>query len=120
VAQRILVVDDDPGIRETVEGVLDLEGYEVVLASDGIQALEKIDLQPPSLIILDMMMPRMDGFTLATELERRGLRPILPIIVLTADNRAPQKAAQIGAEGYLEKPFTITGMLDEISRVLGS
>jgi CheY-like chemotaxis protein len=118
MTRHVLVVDDDPGILETIEGVLELEGYEVDLAHDGLEALQKVTTRPPALIVLDIMMPRMDGFGLVAELERQGLHPAIPTIVLTADGRAPAKAARLGAHGYVEKPFTIEAFLQEVMRVL--
>lgn len=116
----VLVVDDDPGLQEALEAILQLEGYQVATARDGLDALEQLDNALPSLILLDLMMPRMDGFTFARELERRGLRQQVPIIVLTADGRAQQKAAQVGADGALAKPFDIVALLDEVARLVRS
>jgi CheY-like chemotaxis protein len=65
------------------------------------------------------MMPVMDGYAVAAELERQGWRPGIPIIVITADGRAPMKAAQVHAEGYLAKPFDIDDLIDEVARVIG-
>lgn len=114
--KTILVVDDDEGLQVTLEAILVDEGYEVVVASDGIAALDRVLDAPPQVILLDLMMPRMDGYTFASELQRRRLHPGIPIIVLTADGRAQQKAARVGAEGYLEKPFDLVALLDEVAR----
>lgn len=113
----VLVVEDDQGLRETLEDLLRGEGYSVLLARDGLDALEKLDSSMPSVILLDLMMPRLDGFGFAAELDRRGLRPMLPIIVLTADGSARKKAERIGAEGHLAKPFDIPELLDEVARL---
>jgi CheY-like chemotaxis protein len=117
----ILVVDDDPLIRLTVTGILEDEGYTVIDAGDGLEALEaltKLDGVQPAAILLDITMPRMDGYAFAEELARRGLRDALPVIVLTADGRAPEKAARVGAEGFLTKPFTLPTLLAEVARVV--
>src|SRR5690348_8773652 len=116
VSKTVLVIDDDEGLQGTLENILIDEGYDVVVAEDGLVALDKMANTTPHLILLDLMMPRMDGFTFAAELERRRLRPGIPIIVLTADGRARQKAAQVGAESYLEKPFDLDVLLDEVAR----
>ena len=116
---HILVVDDDAGILEAIEGVLDLEGYLVEVAHDGVEALHKVKLNSPSLILLDIMMPQLDGFAVAADLERQGLRSTIPLIVLTADGNAAAKAARIGAAGYVTKPFTLDGLLQEVNRVIG-
>jgi CheY-like chemotaxis protein len=118
VADTVLVVDDDAGIQLTVQSILEDEGYEVVIAGDGIDALGKLDGLLPSLILLDITMPRMDGYAFADELSRLGLRAQYPILVLTADGRASEKAARVGAVGYLQKPFTVPGLLDAVAEVL--
>ena len=117
--RTILVVDDDPDIRLTVAGILEDEGYAVVSAADGLDALAKLAETRPAAILLDIAMPRMDGYAFAAELARRGMRDSLPVIVLTADGRAPEKAARVGAQGYLSKPFILSTLLAEVTRVAG-
>jgi two-component system, chemotaxis family, chemotaxis protein CheY len=114
----ILVVDDDAGIQQTIGGILEDEGYQVVSAWNGQEALQHLDggVQPV-LIMLDLQMPVMDGFAFAAALDLRGLRARAPIVVLTADGRAPQKAAQVGADGYLTKPFTLLSLVDLVQRL---
>jgi CheY-like chemotaxis protein len=116
LGKLVLVVDDDAGLQETLQAALEFEDYEVVVAEDGLVALEKLSAVTPDLILLDIMMPRMDGYAFAKELQRRGLRASIPVVILTADGRARQKAAQIGADGYIEKPFDIPDFLDEVAR----
>lgn len=118
MGQRILVVDDDLGILETLEDILTFAGYEVVLASNGQMALVQLEKELPALIVLDIMMPKMDGYAFAAELQQRRLHPGIPILVLTADGRASQKAAQIGADAWLEKPFTMTNLTNAVERLL--
>jgi CheY-like chemotaxis protein len=120
MSTSIMVVDDDPLIQMTISGILEDEGYAVVCAGDGLEALAKLDEVRPAAILLDITMPRMDGYAFAAELTRRGLRETLPLIVLTADGRAPEKAAQLGADGYLAKPFNLPTLLAEVARVAGS
>lgn len=115
--KTVLIVEDDAGIQEILESILVEEGYEVVRAWDGVDALEKLARTMPQLILLDLMMPRMDGYAFADELRRRGLRGTIPIIVLTADGRVRQKADQLGVDGYLGKPFCLPALLDEVDRV---
>jgi CheY-like chemotaxis protein len=118
LSKKVLVVDDDTSLQETLEAILDYEGYEVTVARDGLEALAMLDETMPRLILLDLMMPRMDGYAFAEELALRGLRPRIPILILTADGRAEQKARQVAAEGYLEKPFDVMSLLDEVNRLL--
>jgi two-component system, OmpR family, response regulator MprA len=120
LADTILVVDDDQGLQETLEAVLQFEGYDVVVAGDGLEALAALTARRPAVIVLDWAMPRMDGPTFAAALQERGLRPGIPVLLLTADGRARQKAAQVGAEGCMAKPFDMTELLDEVARLAAS
>jgi two-component system, chemotaxis family, chemotaxis protein CheY len=111
----ILVVDDDEGIREFVQTVLSDEGYEVRTAWHGAAALELLDHVSPSVILLDMRMPVMDGWEFARQYrERPG--PHAPIVVVTAARDAIARAAQIAADGVLPKPFRLQQLLDVVDR----
>ncbi len=115
----VLVVEDDSAIRQTVVEILEFEGYQVVQARDGTEALELITRQKPSLVLLDLTLPILSGHELMAELERAHLRAGMPIIVLTADSRARQKAQDLHADGFLEKPFSLAALLDTIERLIG-
>jgi CheY-like chemotaxis protein len=119
VNRTILVVDDDPIIQLTVTSILEDAGYTVSVAADGSEALAKLAEVRPAAIVLDIGMPRMDGFAFAAELARRRLRADFPLIVLSADGRTAEKAARIGAEGHLAKPFTLPALVAEVARVVG-
>ncbi len=109
-AARVLVVDDDKGIREFVRTVLAEEGYEVAEATDGQQALERCDRVPPDVILLDMRMPVMDGWEFArTYRQRPG--PHAPIVIVTAALDVAKDAKEIGADGFLGKPFQLDDLL---------
>ncbi|HET7035188.1 MAG TPA: response regulator [Thermomicrobiaceae bacterium] len=114
MSKTVLLVEDDPSLREVIGEILRLDGYEVMTAADGLEAIDILGRRRPHIILLDMMMPRMDGIAFAAEVSRRGIQ--IPTIVLTADNHAQQKAEQIGAEGYVEKPFAIPTLLAMVSR----
>ena len=116
--ETILVVDDDHAMRLTIGAILEDDGYRIVLAGDGVEALEKLAEVQPALIVLDVGLPRMNGYTLAEELARRGLRPRIPVLVITADGRAEQKAARLGAEAGLAKPFALAELLECVGRLL--
>lgn len=111
----ILVVDDDPAIRTTIADILGLEGYRVETAANGQEALEFLDRERPSVIVLDMRMPVMDGWTFARTLQKRGVS--LPIVVITAAQNAQRWADEIGADAYLAKPFELTDLLDAVERL---
>jgi two-component system, chemotaxis family, chemotaxis protein CheY len=108
-AGPILVVDDDYAIRMAVAEILQFEGYSVVTAANGAEALEAIDRLHPSLVLLDMRMPVLDGWGFARELRARGVK--LPILVMTAARSASRWAQEIGAQGYLAKPFDLPELL---------
>ena len=115
---NILVVDDDIGILQAIRITLEDEGYHVATAENGLVALEKVAITRPSLILLDMMMPKMDGVTFAHELTRSGRRGNLPIIVLTAGGRASQRAREIDATAYVLKPFDIDELLAVVAKYI--
>jgi two-component system chemotaxis response regulator CheY len=114
VGCRVLVVDDDPNIRETVCELLDLEGYRTAQAEDGAQALALLDTYPARLILLDMRMPVMDGWTFARAAHAQGITT--PIIVMTAAQDASAWAAEIQAQGVLAKPFELDDILHLVAR----
>jgi urea transport system substrate-binding protein len=109
----ILVVDDDPCIREMVAQVLTSEGYPVVTAANGAEALEIVEREHPALVLLDMRMPIVSGWDFAQELTVRGVA--LPIVVMTAALDARRWAEEIGAAGYLAKPFDLMVLLDTVA-----
>ena len=108
----ILVVDDDPTILATVSEVLDMEGYDVVTATNGAEALVAVDRSVPSLVLLDMRMPVLDGWGFMRVVRERGLT--LTVVVMTAAADARRWGREIGAEGVLAKPFDI----DELVRAV--
>jgi two-component system chemotaxis response regulator CheY len=112
----VLVVDDDPDILDAICDILGGEGYRVARARHGGEALERVDELRPDLILLDLMMPVMDGLTFAHTLRERRLEPEIPIVVISADGN-PQKAASVGARGFLAKPFDIDALLGYVESV---
>lgn len=116
--KQVLVVDDDGGLQKLLRVILELEDCEVTVAENGLVALEKLKSVKPDLILLDILMPGMDGFTFIEELERRELRSAIPILILTANMRAKGRIEQMGFEGYLTKPFELRRFLVEITKLL--
>jgi CheY-like chemotaxis protein len=116
--QFILVVDDEPGIREAVAEILELDGYEVATAANGAEALVSIERQTPALILLDMRMPVLNGWEFAQTLQERGLD--LPIVVITAATDARAWAQEVAAVDYLAKPFDLMDLLSAVERILPS
>ncbi len=111
----VLVVDDDPGILGVVAEALDLEGYAVRTAKNGAEALAIVAQTRPSLVLLDMRLPVLDGWGFARALTEQGIT--LPILVMTAAQDASGWAAEIGAQGCLAKPFELDDLLDAVERV---
>jgi two-component system, OmpR family, response regulator MprA len=114
------VVDDERTIRELLRQALQDDGYRVVAACDGLDALDQLDRFRPMLILLDLSMPRMDGLAFSVELERRGLRPAIPLLVMSASPRASDRAAQAGAEIFVAKPFDLDEILATVAQLLGA
>jgi len=113
-ARPILVVDDDRSILETMSDLLHGEGYQVVTAADGEEALGVMTRAPVSFVLLDMRMPRMDGWQFAKAARARGHR--VPIIVMTAANDARRWAEEIHADAYIAKPFDVEKLLSLVKR----
>jgi CheY-like chemotaxis protein len=110
----ILVVDDDPEIRDVMRWLLEDEGWTVETASDGRDALERATQTRPALIVLDMGLPILSGEEVAMRLRVYYQHQPPPIVVVSADGRAGEKAARIGAAAYLHKPFDV----DELARLV--
>jgi CheY-like chemotaxis protein len=110
----VLVVDDDTSILDTVSSILSGEGYDVVSAATGEEALAAVARRQPQLILLDMRMPVMDGWAVARALREQGIS--VPIVVMTAAESAKRWADEVGAEGYLAKPFGLDELLATVER----
>lgn len=115
---RILVVDDEPPVRDALDRALRLEGYAVRLASDGVEAMSAVAGEPPDAIVLDVLMPRMDGLALCRRLRSRG--DDVPILVLTARDAVADRVAGLdaGADDYLVKPFALQELLTRLRALL--
>ncbi len=115
---RILVVDDDQCILKTVEGILKDEGFEVVLASSGEQALDLVEKGSPALVLLDIWLPKMDGLEALALLKAR--HPGLPVIMMSGHGTAEtaSKSKGLGAFEFIEKPLNLDRILLTIERAL--
>jgi len=115
---QVLVVDDDPGVRQAVRRALLLEGYDVRLAEDGVEALRRVADDRPDAIVLDVMMPRLDGIEVCRRLRGRGDRT--PVLLLTAKHRLGERVAGLdaGADDYLVKPFALEELLARVRALL--
>ncbi|GAA4612311.1 response regulator transcription factor [Saccharopolyspora hordei] len=115
---RILVVDDDRAVRESLRRSLQFNGYQVELAADGQQALDQLAANRPDAMVLDVMMPRLDGLEVARRLRSTG--DDLPILVLTARDAVSDRVAGLdaGADDYLPKPFALEELLARLRALL--
>ncbi|HVM00195.1 MAG TPA: response regulator [Egibacteraceae bacterium] len=117
---RVMAVDDDHVIRGLLEVNLEMEGHEVVTAVDGEDALAKVRADPPDLILLDVMMPNVNGWQVAEELKSDEATRDIPIIFLSARamDADLRKGASLGVESYVTKPFDPIDLMELISRLL--
>ncbi len=117
--KRILLVDDDREIIESMRYALETAGYEVLIARDGNQGLAMAEREDPDLLILDMMMPKRSGFLVLEKLRRTRPVPIR-IIMVTANEGSRHKAyaEMLGVDDYIRKPFAIDRLLDSVGRLL--
>lgn len=115
--QTILVVDDEAAISEAVRARLSNEGFRVVLAADGPQALELADAEQPDLVVLDLMLPGMDGLEVCRRLQ---IRRWVPVLMLTARTEEADKVAgfAVGADDYLTKPFSLRELTVRVRAIL--
>src|SRR5258706_2368720 len=121
MAAKILVVDDDPNVQRLLQYTLKQEGYEVVIASDGAEGFRLWGAEAPDLILLDVMLPKLDGYQVATKIRtEEGTTGHVPIIMLTAEREVEQKVRGLraGADDYLIKPFHTAELLARIKSLL--
>ncbi|EMB17031.1 MULTISPECIES: response regulator transcription factor [Rhodopirellula] len=116
---KILVVDDDVEIIESVSYALESNGYKVVVARDGNQALALAECEKPQLMILDMMMPKRSGFLVLEKMRRENELPV-PVIMITGNegSRHQAYAELLGVSEYIRKPFAIEKLLEAVDRLL--
>jgi two-component system, OmpR family, response regulator MprA len=115
---RILITDDEPAVREALKRTLSFEGYDTALAEDGLAAIDQVGSYQPHAIILDVLMPRMDGLTTARRLRASGVT--VPILMLTARDTVGDRVTGLdaGADDYLVKPFELDELLARLRALL--
>jgi DNA-binding response OmpR family regulator len=114
---RIVTADDDPQLLRLIARNLEFEDYDVTTASDGIIALEQIERVAPDLVLLDVMMPRMDGFTVCQRVREFSAVPII-LVTARGQDQDKVKGLDLGADDYLTKPFSIEELLARVRAVL--
>jgi DNA-binding response OmpR family regulator len=117
--RRILLVDDDNEIVESMRTVLESRGYEILVARDGNQGLVMAEQESPDLVVLDMMMPKRSGFLVLEKLRRSSPNPVR-VIMITANEGSRHKAyaEMLGVDDYIRKPFAMDRLLDSVGRLL--
>jgi len=122
---NILIVDDDPDVREAVKIVLETQPYQLTFASNGEECLEQVKKNRPDLIILDLLMPKKDGFEVIKELRGHPSYPRIPILVLTVVKKEAagrryelETALRMDVDDYIEKPIQPDDLIDRVKRIL--
>ena len=120
MAKKILVVDDDPAALRLVQYILQREGYEVITASNGLEGLRKATGESPDLIVLDIMLPGIDGFEIASRLRGQPSTSRTPIIMMSAKARDIDKATglKVGADDYITKPADPSDVAKRVAALL--
>ncbi len=119
MSRKILVVEDSPATQKFISFTLKYKGHEVTTASDGVEALEKLPLAPYDLVILDIVMPRMNGLEVLREMKSRPETRKIPVIMLTSEKGEAERqtAFSLGARFFLSKPFQPEHLLNTVEQV---
>lgn len=120
MAKKILVIEDDPGSRRLTEFTLKREGYEVLTAGNGLEGLNRINRDHPDLVVLDVMLPGIDGYEIARRIRSQPETEKLPILMLSGKVRAEDKntGLQVGANDYLSKPASPALIAQKVAALL--
>ena len=121
MGKRILVVDDDPTSLKLLDLILSKEGYQVMTASNGLEALRKARLESPDLLILDVMLPGFDGFEICHRLRTEPATATMPIMMLSSKQQKSDQdaASKVGANAFLAKPVDRAALLTKVAELLG-
>ena len=121
MGSKIFIADDESGFVSTLKSRLEFEGFEVTTAPDGKAALERIPDEAPDLILLDVMMPAVNGYQVCRELKENPDTKSIPILMLTAKSQESDKfwGMEAGADAYLTKPFDMDELIEKIGALLG-
>jgi CheY-like chemotaxis protein len=122
MSKLVLIVEDDPKNMTLTNDLLRISGYNTVQAADGVQGVAQAKAAKPDLILMDIMMPKKDGYAACSEIKKDPTTKNIPVIMLTAVGYDLNRmlAKQVGAEGYVTKPFSRQQLVDAMSPFLGS
>jgi CheY-like chemotaxis protein len=115
---RILIADDSPPILEAMAAILDSGGYLVILAQDGLDAWEAIGRDKPSMVVLDIEMPGLDGCEVCRRIKSRPETWDIPVLLVSGCGRTADLAQSAGADGFLDKPFHLKDLLGQVGSLL--
>ncbi|MBD1851344.1 response regulator [Leptolyngbya sp. FACHB-711] len=116
---KILIVDDISDNSFLLQTFLETEGYQVDVADNGHAALEKIEAEPPALILLDMMMPGMNGFEVSRRIRQNKALPYIPILLITGfDQPSEAEEQELGINGFIRKPVDFTELINQVRSLL--
>lgn len=117
---KILIAEDERDIRDLIDFTLSYNGYEVLTASNGEEAIELVHQEMPDLILLDVRMPRMDGYEVCKQLKSNPLTTTIPVAFLSAKGQEAEVDAglQLGAEAYILKPFSPNDLVSQVAELL--
>jgi DNA-binding response OmpR family regulator len=118
--KKILIADDEPNIVISLEFLMKREGFQVVVATDGEAALRAVDAHAPDLILLDIMLPKKDGFEVCQQIRANPAWQALKIVMLTAKGRDTEvtKGMALGADAYMTKPFSTRDLVAQVKKLL--
>ena len=122
MAKKIMIVDDEPDTVDLVKLVLETEGYETSVAYSGLEALDQIKIERPDLVLLDIMMPQLDGWAVRKEIVENEDTKDIPVVMLTAKAQPLDKMIGlhvVGVTDYITKPFGRQELIDRVRKVLG-
>ena len=122
ISKRILIVEDDPSVLRATSFILEKEGYEVLTAVDGLEGLRRAKDDNPDLLVLDVMLPGIDGFEICHSLRTESQTAHLPILMFSAKGQETDKATglKVGADEYLTKPVERTVLLSKVEALLAA
>jgi two-component system chemotaxis response regulator CheY len=118
VSNEVLLIDDDTDIRDAITQILEYEGYTVFAACNGKEGFEILNTKRPKLILLDLMMPVMNGWEFKTQLNTKPELAQIPVVILSADGNVSERVNAIGVSGYLKKPIQLDTLLDTVKKYL--
>lgn len=118
--EQILIIEDDPSVRTLLEKSLSARGYKITVATDGLDGLTRLERGHPDLIIVDIMMPRLDGMTFVKAIKGNQQTHPIPVIFLTAKNdpRTMIEGINVGARFYITKPFQLEELISKVQKAL--